>query len=380
MGKLSEIFRSYGDIYLAKYSHSMLPSHKKALFDISSCRTHVMGGHVYKCNSCKSYHYSFHSCGNRSCNNCQNNNADEWLNKNKNLLLPVDYFMITFTIPEELRLFARSNQKLFYNLLFNCSARTIDAFSSNPKHIGGKPAYLGILHTWSRKLSFHPHIHYIVTAGGLSVKDKKWVSSHNKFLFPVEALSIVFKAKFRDELRKLNPQIFNQIAPRVWTKKWVVNSIPVGNGCHAMKYLAQYVFRVAISNNRIIKNQGGFVTFKYKDSKTKVYKLMKMTTEEFIRRFLQHVLPKGFVKVRYFGLFASKNRNLLSIVRQLFDSTTIINTKSNDKTAATNKSSVILCPFCGSQMILFLTILPAKYYNKSPPLDNHSFIINEINS
>ena len=147
-----------------------------------------------------------------------------------------------------------------------------------------------------------------------------------------------------------------------------------------MKYLAQYVFRVAISNNRIIKHQGGFVTFKYKDSKTKVYKLMKMTTEEFIRRFLQHVLPKGFVKVRYFGLFASKNRNLLSIVRQLFDSTTIINTKSNDKTAATNKSSVILCPVCGSQMILFLTILPAKYYNKSPPLDNHSFIINEINS
>ena len=120
-------------------------------------------------------------------------------------------------------------------------------------------------------------------------------------LFPVKALSIVFKAKFRDELRKLNPLLFNQISPSTWAKNWVVNSIPVGNGCHAMKYLAQYVFRVAISNNRIIKHQGGFVTFKYKDSKTKVHKFMKLTTEEFIRRFLQHVLPKGFVKVRYFG-------------------------------------------------------------------------------
>ncbi len=139
-----------------------------------------------------------------------------------------------------------------------------------------------------------------------------------------------------------------------------------------MKYLAQYVFRVAISNNRIIKHQGGFVTFKYKDSKTKVHKFMKLTTEEFIRRFLQHVLPKGFVKIRYFGLFATKNRNLLSIVRQLFGSTTIITVKS--KTVATNKSPVICCPVCGNQMILVLTLKRFNYYSKSPPLNNFSFL------
>ena len=144
-----------------------------------------------------------------------------------------------------------------------------------------------------------------------------------------------------------------------------------------MKYLAQYVFRVAISNNRIIKHQGGFVTFKYKDSKTKVHKFMKLTTEEFIRRFLQHVLPKGFVKIRYFGLFAIKNRNLLCIVRQLFDSTTIINTKPNDKTAATKKSLIILCPICGNQMNLVLTLQRLNYYDKSPPLNNFSFFIND---
>ena len=354
----------------------MLPSHKKALFDISACRTPIMGGQVYKCNSCSHYHYSFHSCGNRSCNSCQNNNANDWLTKNNNLLLPVNYFMITFTLPDELRSFARSNQILFYNLLFNCSARTLDSFSSNPKHIGAKPGYLGVLHTWSRKLSFHPHIHYLITGGGLSV-NSQWVSSNNKFLFPVKALSIVFKAKFRDGLRKLNPLLFNQIAPQTWTKNWVVNSIPVGNGCHAMKYLAQYVFRVAISNNSIIKHQGGFVTFKYKDSKTKVYKLMRLTTEEFIRRFLQHVLPKGFVKVRYFGLFAIKNRNLLCIVRQLLDSTRVTSKGSNDKTAFINKPSIILCPVCGNQMNLVLTLQRLNYYDKSPPLNNFSFFIND---
>ena len=354
----------------------MLPSHKKALFDISACRTPIMGGQVYKCNSCKSYHYSFHSCGNRSCNNCQNNIADDWLTKNNNLLLPVDYFMVTFTLPEELRPLARSNQILFYNLLFNCSARTLESFSSNPKHIAAKPGYLGLLHTWSRKLSFHPHIHYLITGGGISVKDKKWINSHsNKFLFPVKALSIVFKAKFRDELRKVNPLLFNLISPQTWTKKWVVNSIQVGNGCHALKYLARYVFRVAITNNRIIKYQDGFVTFKYKDSKTGNYKTMKLTTEEFIRRFLQHVLPKGFVKVRYFGLFATKNRNLLNIVRQPFGSTAI--TTVIPKTAAENKSPIICCPVCGNQMNLILTLKRLNYYDKSPPLNSYSFVINK---
>ncbi len=149
------------------------------------------------------------------------------------------------------------------------------------------------------------------------------------------------------------------------------------SGCHAMKYLAQYVFRVAISNNRIIKHQGGFVTFKYKDSKTKVYKFIILTTEEFIRRFLQHVLPKGFVKVRYFGLFATKNRNLLSIVRQLFDSTRVTSKGSNDKTALINKPSIILCPVCGNQMNLVLTLQRLNYYDKSPPLNNFSFFIND---
>ena len=364
MVKLSDIFRSYGKTYLSKYSKSILASHKKAIYDISRCRTPAMGGMVYCCKKCNEFHYSYHSCGNRNCNACQNDKAEEWLEKNNSLLLPVNYFMVTFTLPEDLRQFARSNQKLFYNLLFKCSAQSMESLSSNSKYVGGKPGYLGILHTWSRKLSYHPHVHYIITGGGLSNQKKQWVNSNSKFLFPVKALSVIFKAKFRDELKKKSPKIFNQICPKLWTEKWIVNSIPVGNGVHALKYLAQYVFRVAISNNRIIKYEDGYVTFRYKDSKTKLWEVMKLTTGEFMRRFLQHVLPVGFVKVRYFGLFATINRSVLNNVKELFGAPM---TKKENKKPLKNKSRIICCPKCGKEMKLVAAAPRGWQYLRAPP-------------
>ncbi len=363
---LSEIFNSYGDAYLSKYSKNILPSHRKAVYDISSCRTPAMGGQVYQCKCCKEYFYSYHSCGNRSCNKCQNDKAEEWLQKKNELLLPVDYFMITFTLPDELRAFARSNQKLFYNLMFKCSAASIEKLSGNKKFVGAKPGYLGVLHTWSRKLDYHPHVHFIATGGGLSTDNSKWIKSNNKFLFPVKALSVIFKAKFRDNLKKISPVIFKQIPPEVWARGWVVNSIPVGNGSHAMKYLAQYVFRVAISNNRLIKCEDGFVTFKYKDSKTNIWKTMKLNTEEFIRRFLQHVLPKGFVKVRYFGLFACKNKALLNLVKELLHCPVA---KKAMMKSTKMKAKIILCKKCGEQIKLIVTTKRGYYFNKAPPMN-----------
>jgi hypothetical protein len=284
--------------------------------------------------------------------------------------------MITFTLPDELRPFARSNQRLFYNLLFKSSAQSIDKLSSNKKFIGGKPGYLGILHTWSRKLDYHPHVHYISTGGGLSPHKNRWIKSNDKFLFPVKALSVIFKAKFRDELKKLNPLIFNQISPDTWRRNWVVNSIPVGNGSHAMKYLAQYIFRTAISNNRIIKCEDGYVTFKYKDSKTNLWKVMKLETEEFMRRFLQHVLPKGFVKVRYFGLFASRNQLLLNIVKELLHHPVV---KRVERKPTKIKPTPILCNKCGEEMKLIITTKRRYHSNKSPPLKNYLPPINEKN-
>lgn len=374
MIKLSDIFRKYGEAYLNKYSYNMLPSHKKAIWDISFCRTPVMGGQVYQCPDCNQYHYSYHSCGNRNCNACQNDKTESWLESKKELLISANYFMVTFTIPDSsLGSFVRENQKLFYNILFKSSAQSIDALSSNPKYIGGKPGYIGILHTWSRKLAYHPHIHYIVTGGGFSFSKDKWVDSNSKFLLPVKALSTVFKAKFRDELRRVNPKIFSKIPSKTWNANWVVNSISVGNGVHATEYLAQYLFRVAISNNRIIKLDNGVVSFKYKDSKTKLWKIMKLNSEEFIRRFLQHVLPKGFVKVRYFGLFAVKNRALLISVNKSMNSPS--ESQTRQRTTLNETAKVICCPKCGSQMQPVLTIRRISAYNKSPPFNSFSFVI-----
>jgi len=376
MFEIADIFKNYGGLYLSKYSSVMLPSHIKAFDDIIKCRTPIMGGKVYFCPDCKKYEYSYHSCGNRNCPKCQNDKANLWLEKNNKLLLPVNHFMVTFTLPEELRSFARSNQKLFYNLLFRCSSKSIEKLSADPKYIGGKPGLIGILHTWSRTLVYHPHIHYIVTGGGLSKNKSKWNKSRNNFLLPVKALSVIFRAKFRDELRKENPTLFNSIASKVWCKDWVVNSIAVGKGEKALKYLAQYVFRIAISSSRMISCKNGMVTFKYKESQTNQWKIMTLEVEEFIRRFLQHILPGGFVKVRYYGLFAVANRALLSKAREMLG--------YNEIEPKEKIKKVFICPECKKEMIVGIVMprpvrrsfsegRPVRWCNKAPPKMNGSF-------
>jgi len=360
--EVTAIFRKHGKSYLDKYSNDMLPSHKKAIKDILKCRTPIMGGKVNCCPDCKNYEYSYHSCGNRSCPKCQNDKANIWLEKSSKLLLPVNHFMVTFTIPEELRNLARSNQKLFYSTLFKTSSQTMEKLSLDKKYVGGKFGMIGILHTWSRTLIYHPHIHYIVTGGGYSKEDEKWKPSGKKFIFYYETLSKIFKAKFRDELRKRNQTIFNSIPINVWNKAWVVNSIPVGKGEKALKYLAQYVFRIAISRRRIISLKNGIVTFKYQDSDTKQWKIMNLKAEEFIRRFLQHVLPFGFVKVRYYGLFASANRNLLSKVRE------ILGCKNLEAKKKAKPRKTFKCSECKKEIIV-VSIMPryAVLNNKAPP-------------
>ena len=373
MIEVADIFRKHGKSYLDKYLSKMLPSHKKAICDILKCRTPIMGGKVYYCTCCKKYEYSYHSCGNRSCPKCQNDKANIWLEESKQLLLPVNHFMVTFTIPEELRDLARRKQNLFYSILFKASSKTLDKLSLDNKYVGGKLGYIGILHTWSRTLIYHPHIHYIVTGGGYSKDNDKWNKSRSNFLFPIKALSKIFKAKFRDLLQKENQTIFNSIATNTWNKPWIVNSIPVGRGDKALKYLAQYVFRIAISSGRIISLKNGVVTFKYQDSDTKQWKIISLKAEEFIRRYLQHVLPSGFVKVRYYGLFASANRKLLSKVRK------ILGCKKLESKKKTKPKKIFKCKDCKKGMIV-VSIMPryAVLNNKAPPT-NHG-VLNNIYS
>jgi hypothetical protein len=364
MVEIAEIFRRYGPQYRAKYGNKMLPSHKQVMRAIEQCRTAALGGHVYHCPECEEKEYQYHSCRNRHCPKCQNGKAQEWLEKQQDMLLPVPYFLVTFTLPDELRDVARSNQRLVYDVLFRMSAEATQKLGGDPRFVGGQMGMVGVLHTWGRNLSYHPHVHYLVPAGGVAADGQTWLPSRRTFLFPVKALSRIFRAKFRDGLK--GNDCFANIPAEVWEKEWVVHSKPVGNGTKALKYLAPYIFRVAISNNRILKMKDGRVAFRYRVTDTGKLKTCSLPAEEFIRRFLQHVLPKGFVKVRYYGFFSPGLRHRLALLCQQLDDSSAEQSSSPqdvdsenadvpsqiDDTATTDSTSerIVLCPFCGRVM------------------------------
>ncbi len=279
MLEVAEIFRLHGPAYRQQFGRSMLPSHRRAMQDIEQCRTAARGGQLYYCDQCKDQRYSYHSCKNRHCPKCGNEQANDWLDQQQQLLLPVPHFLVTFTLPAELRTIARSNQKLIYNLLFRTAAQALLKLAQDPRFVGGQIGMVGVLHTWTRQLIFHPHVHFIVTGGGLS-NDGRWKSSRPDFLVPVKALSKIFRAKFRDQLKKT--EWFSQVNQAIWRNAWVVHSKPVGSGAAAFKYLAPYIFRVALSNNRLVKLANGQVTFKYQESATKQIKTATVSAEEFI--------------------------------------------------------------------------------------------------
>jgi hypothetical protein len=314
MLEVADIFRLHGPAYRAKFGKQMLPSHRRAMQDIEACRTATLGGQLYYCAQCDEQRYSYHSCKNRHCPKCQNDQANRWLEQQKSLLLPTHHFLVTCTLPAELRALARSNQKTIYHLLFRASSAALLQLAQDPRFVGARLGLLGVLHTWTRQLLYHPHVHYLVTGGGLT-DDGCWRAARPDFLVPVKALSRIFRAKFREALKKT--ELFAQVEPRVWRKDWVVHSAPVGSGEQAFKYLAPYIFRVALSNNRLRQLENGDVTFAYKESATDRVEGCKVPAEEFIRRFLQHVLPPRFIKVRYYGLLSPSNRPLLAQARQL---------------------------------------------------------------
>jgi len=227
--ELADIFRQYGTAYRQKYSAHLLPSHRRALRDIERCRTEALGGQVYTCSACGEVQYSYHSCEvtapfscrNRHCPKCQHERAQEWLQFQQELLLDVPYFFLTFTIPAELRIFASQNQKLFYHTLFRASAEATQILARDPRFIGGQIGLVGVLHTWTRNLVYHPHIHYLVPGGGLDPDLHSWRKARKKYFMPVPALSKLFRARFQHLLRET--PIFAKIPSRVWYKKWVVN-------------------------------------------------------------------------------------------------------------------------------------------------------------
>ena len=354
MVELATIIHRYGSAYREKFGPRMLPSHRRAMHDIEQCRTEALGGQVYHCPNCEQAKYSYHSCKNRHCPKCRQDAAQQWLVQQRELLLPVPYFLLTFTLPSGLRDVVRSNQKRMYNLLFRISAAATQKLARDPRFVGGQIGLIGVLQTWARNLTYHPHVHYLVPAGGLTADGQTWLSARKDFFVPVKPLSIIFRAKFRDALQKTD--LFDSVPAEAWTQDWVVHCQPVGSGIAALKYLAPYIFRVALSNRRIRRFTDGKVTFSYRDSHSGETRSCTLGAEEFIRRFLQHVLPKGFVKVRYYGFFSPSKRRYLPRLRRLLGFSGA--TEPSDDQQANAMSPVLRCPTCGQEMRWIQTIRP----------------------
>ena len=357
MTTINEIFRTFGPEYLERYAQVMPNAHRKVIDAIIACRTEVCGIALYQCERCGEFHRVYRSCGNRHCPTCQYHKTRQWLEKQVKRQLPGHHFLLTFTVPENLRRFIRKNQRVAYSALFKASSEAIKKLALNEHSIGGDlPGFFGILHTWGRTLEYHPHIHYIVPGGALSTSDGLWHPSRIDFYLPVRALSIIFKAKFRDQMKEAG--LFDQIPCQVWQIDWNVNSQAVGPSEGSLRYLAPYIFKVAISNSRILKVQNRIVFIRYRKPHSYRLRTLALEVMEFMRRFLQHVLPTGFMKVRYYGFMNSNCGVSLDHIRTLIELSYGFNVVLPKNDLAPWQP--ITCPTCGGTLRLLSLLLPSR--------------------
>jgi len=318
MTAINKIFTTYGPEYIRRFGHHMPRGHLKVLNAITTCRTSACGLVIYRCKSCGTSHKMYRSCGNRHCPVCQNHKTRQWLQSQLKRQLPGHHFMITFTVPQSLRRSIRSHQKKAYSAMFTASSETLKAVAATTRFVGGDlPGFFGVLHTWGRQLQYHPHIHYVVPGGALSKSDGTWHPSQVSFFAPVKVMSKIFRAKLRDELNRLD--VLQYVDPDVWQQDFIVNCQAVGTCQESIRYLAAYVFKVAISHSRIIKVEDGKVWFRYKKPGSNRWRTMALDTMEFMRRYLQHVLPTGFMKVRHYGFMNPASSVELEKVRSLIE-------------------------------------------------------------
>jgi hypothetical protein len=340
--------------------------------DIEACRTAALGGHLRACDHCHTRQYSYHSCRNRACPKCHTDQTRRWLERQRARLLPCPHFLVTPTLPAELRPLARSHQNIVYRLLMTTAAEALLKLTADPRYLGARPGLLAVLHTWTRAMLYHPHAHFLVTAGGWrDGHDPRWVPSRRaQFLVPGRALSILFRAKFRDGLRRAG--LFDQVPPEVWTQHWVVHVQHAGSGEKVLDYLARYLFRIALANSRLQRFEHGQVTFRYRDSRTGRTQRCTLDAMQFIARFLQHVLPAGFSKVRYYGLFSPARKPLLDQARAELVASASTSTSTPAPSvpdpvgpvSTTDKHAPPPCPFCGIGVMRVIETLPRW---KPPP-------------
>jgi hypothetical protein len=373
MPELADIFRRYGAAYLQQFDHTLLPSHRRAIEDILDCRTEARGGHVYVCDHCGRSQYAYHSCRNRSCPKCHQQQTEAWLQARRAELLPVAYFHVVFTVPQELRRCLRGHQKTLYGILMQAAAGSLIKLAADPHYVGGLIGVLATLQTWTRTLAYHPHVHCLVPAGGVCADRRTWLDARATYLVPERALSRIFRGLFSELVARRAPQL--RLPDAIWHTDWVVYCKPTIQGTQrVLDYLGRYVHRVAITNRRIVSIDDGQVTFRYKHARQACWKTMTLPAEEFIRRFLQHVLPKRFHKVRYYGLWSPTHRLLLRQVQLQLQSgkaePVAVPPSSSPgheghPTDSEQTTPVMTCPHCGVGTLVWSARLPRP--QRAPP-------------
>lgn len=326
-----------------------------------------MGGHVFRCEHCGRQQYSYHSCCNRSCPKCHTSDTQAWLQAREKELLPVPYYHVIFTLPQELRAFARQHQNEVYGLLIQSAADSILTLAADPHYVGARVGVMAVLHTWGSNLTYHPHVHCLVTGGGLASDGRTWMPARQDYLAPVKALSRLFRGSVLEGIRR---RFKDRNLPKSrWQKDWVVHCKPAVQGtATVLNYLARYIHRVAITNNRILSADNGKVTFRCKGPGGAQTKTMTVSAEEFIRRFLQHVLPAGVHKVRYYGLWSPSHRRNLSVLQETLTPSTEDPQEAFEEdidAKADPPSEARPCPYCQTGMLVWIGRLPRQ--GRAPP-------------
>jgi hypothetical protein len=380
--EVADLVRAAGDAFIERSRKWIRWKHVKVLLAIARCRTAVLGGHLDECTRCGHRAISFNSCRNRHCPKCQSGARERWLEKRRRELLPTPYVHVVFTLPRHLAPLVLQNQNVIYDLLFRTSAESLLEVARDPQHLGAEIGFFSVLHTWSQKVELHPHVHCVVPAGGLSADHTHWIKPRYDFFLPVEVLSRVFRGKFHEALKrafldgKLNfhgdlkllaqPKTFAAWLRPLFRKDWVVYAKrPFGGPQHVLRYLGRYTHRVAISNHRLVSFADGKVAFRWRDSAhNNEQKLLTLAVDEFLRRFLLHLLPEGFVRIRNFGFLANRRRAItLPLCFQLLSAAP----HAEPEVTTASSSDAWLCPKCGGPMLVIERLTPAELQLRSPP-------------
>jgi hypothetical protein len=371
---VAEVIRSCLDEFLEKYGSKLTPEQRRALKDLASCCTAALGGHVLGCPECGHQQIAYNSCGNCHCLTCRATAAARWLEKQVTNLLPTPYFHVVFTLPDALDPIALANRRVVYDLLLQSVAETLLEVAADPNHLGAQTGVLAVLHTWGQNLQFHPHVHCIMPGGGLSPDGTRWVASPRNFFLPFHVLNRVFRGKFLGGLRvalakgklRFAADRFERLLSAAVRTDWVVYAKShFARPEHVLKYLARYMHRVAISNARLLDFNNGMVHFRYKDYAHGNRKwVMTLTALEFIQRLLLHVLPTGFVRIRYYGILSNRHRHQkLEICRRLLGSSTAAELESSEEPEQTRESplsvtSTQVYPVCGAVWMIMIRKFP----------------------